>query len=352
MGLGHLAQIDPSAFAHPQDLQTTRALKRVPFLDTLLKQVSRFETEEFYRAHYMHSGILLGPRQLPSLWRMVQEVAERFEMTEPVTAYVVRGSGPNAFAFGLHRHSIALTSSLVDLMSDRELEAIIAHEISHVLCRHMLFRRVGLTLANGTTRFLKALPSIPSSVVRMSLHGAYLAWCRAAEYSADRAAALVLRDPEVMASCLTRLAGVPRRFEDEFDPHQFAEQAEEFDRSGSVISPLVRITLELLSTHPEPTRRSVAVLQWAESEAYERILSGDFETILGSEERIHIAGVADCPACGRPVGDNPTCPHCDLEQRADRQSVCVRGHVAGIDWEHCLRCGQPVLTAAEADAAE
>lgn len=347
MSLGHLAQIHPSAFAHPQDLQTTKALQRVPFLDTLLEQISRFEAEEFYRAHYMHHGVLLGPRQLGSLWRMVQDVAERFEMNEPVTAYVVRGAGPNAFAFGLHRHSIALTSSLVDLMSDRELEAIIAHEIAHVLCRHMRFRQVGLTLASGTTSVLKLIPNLSSKVVSMSLHLAYMAWCRAAEYTADRAATLVMRDPEVMASCLSRLAGVPRRFEDEFDPHQFIEQAEEFERSGSAVSPFVRITLDLLATHPEPTRRSVAVIRWAESEEYERILRGDFATILEGEEKIRISGVDDCPACDRPVGDNPTCPHCGLEQRTDRQSVCSRGHVAGIDWEYCLRCGQPVLAPAE-----
>ena len=335
-----LRQIDPQAFAHPRDQTAAAALARVPLLPSLLQQVSRFQAEKYMRASMMYNGILLGPRQLPSLWRMVNDVAERLGMPLP-TAYVTGEGGVNAFAFGMHRHTIGLTSDLVDLMNDRELEAIIAHELAHILCQHMLFRQVGLTLTRGTD-WLAPLLKFSPAALNTSFALAYFSWCRAAEYTADRAALLVLDDPEALASCLSRLAGVPRRFAAEFDPRQFAEQVEEYASEETFWSKIVTWDLGLLRTHPEPTKRAAAVLTWAESEDYRKIRRGDFVRRFTADhsKSLQIDGIRYCPLCNNPVGDEEVCSYCTLDQDPQAQSSCRHGHRVSRRWNYCLACGE------------
>lgn len=232
----HISQIHPKAFAHPSDLKALATLEKVPFLPTALRQVAKINIEEKFRAEQMYNSIQLGPRQFPSLWRMISEVAERFGVQEP-DAYVSGRGGVNAFAFGLNTHSIILTSRLVDLMTDRELEAIIAHELAHILCQHMLYRNVGLALVSGSLPSLTKLA--PAALIKDGTVRAFMRWSRAAEYSADRAALLILRDPEALAMCMGRLAGIPHRFVSEFDPRRFAEQVKEYEEKASFWSKVV-----------------------------------------------------------------------------------------------------------------
>lgn len=330
-------QIHPKAFAHPHDEAATAALEKVPFLATVLKKVNQLRVEERFRAEQMYNSIRLGPRQIPSLWRMVNDVAERFGMPRPA-AYVARSGTANAFAFGLKDHSIVLTTELIDLMTDRELEAIIAHELAHILCEHMLYRNVGLALtAQGLAPFAKLAPA----AVGESVFKLFMAWSRAAEYSADRASLLVLQDPEAITACLSRLAGVPRRFMSEFDPRQFAQQAQEYEGEASTWSKIVTWDIGLNSTHPEPTKRAAALLEWARSKEYQDILEGRFVRRADVErnQQVRIQGVASCPLCGRPVGRQLICPHCSLNQDPELQKRCKNNHPASLDWKHCKVCG-------------
>jgi len=335
-----LSMIDPSAFAHPLDQQASAALAKVPLLPDLLTQASRLRAERTFRALMMYNGIRLGPRQLPSLWRMVNDVAERFGMSLP-SSYVTGDRGANAFAFGLHDHSIALTADLVDLMSDRELEAIIAHELAHILCQHMLYRQVGLALTDGASDWVGGLLKLSPAMLRASIAVAFFSWSRAAEYSADRAALFVLDDAEALASCFSRLAGVPRRFASEFDPRQFAKQVEEYKQEETVWSRVVTWDLGLLRTHPEPTRRAAAVLEWADSDDFRRIRNGDFPVRAPDRaSHIEIPGMRNCPLCKNLVGDDPTCSVCGLDQDPQRQSTChACGYLVSEDWTYCTTCG-------------
>lgn len=336
-----IGQIHPNAFCHPADRRATEALRTVPLLPDLLRAVSRLKIEEQVRAHFMFHGIQLGQRQLPTLWRLVHEVAESLCM-EPPDAFVSREGGVNAFAFGVERQTVVLTSGLVDMMTDRELRAIITHELAHGLCQHLLYRNVGLALAGGTARQLVKL--LPSRLVDESLSRVVYAWHRAAEYSADRAALLVLDDPEPLASCLGRLAGLPSRFAAEFDLQLFAAQIKAHEAKTTLWSRLMTADLGTLASHPEPARRAVAILEWSRSEEYRRIREGDYLTRIEGEafEQVQIEGVASCPLCGRPVGRLAVCPGCALPQDPGHQRRCPRGHVNAAVWPFCKSCGKPV----------
>jgi Zn-dependent protease with chaperone function len=337
-----LSQIHPDSFAHPHDLKASRALRDVPFLDKLLEQVARLHIEKKWRAHHMQSSIRLGPRQLPTLWRLVNDVADRFAMPLP-HVYVSGEGGTNAFAFGMHEHSVVLTTSLVELMDDRELRAIVGHELGHILCRHMLYRGVGMALANGAVMTNVLARLMPVKALQVPLDALFFAWSRAAEYTADRAAVLVLDDPEAMVSCLSKLAGVPRRFLDEFDPHAFAEQAAEHEVESTLWSKIVTFDMGVFRSHPEPTRRALAVLEWYGSDEYRAIKSGRFLRSADVEHQrgFTIDGVASCRRCNRAVGDLPACPNerCGLERDPALHAECANGHVVSRSWRFCKTCG-------------
>jgi Zn-dependent protease with chaperone function len=349
-----LAQIHPDSFAHPHDLKASRALREVPFLDKILEQVGRLHMEKKWRAHHMKSSIRLGPRQLPTLWRLVNHVAERFAMPLP-QVFVSAEGGTNAFAFGMHEHSVVLTTSLVELMDDREIEAIVAHELGHILCRHMLYRGVGMALASGAIAGNLLTRLAPVKALQMSADALFLAWSRAAEYTADRAAVLVLDDPEALVSCMSKLAGVPRRFLGEFDPHAFAEQATEYEEQATLWTKIVTFDMSVFRTHPEPTQRALAVLDWFGSDDYRAIRSGRFKRILDleHEQLIGIAGVASCRRCGRPIGALEACPNpkCGLDADPTRHAECANGHVVSRTWRFCKTCGTSTVAAGDATAA-
>jgi len=331
------SQIHPRAFAHPADRRATSAFEQLPLFPELMKRISQFSIEERFRAHHMYNSVKVGSCQLPSIYRMVDNVARRLGIDPPAT-YVTRHGEVNAFAFGKHTPSIILTSELIDLMSERELQGVIAHEMGHILCQHMLYMDVGLALSSRAVvpALAKLLPGVEEAVYSL-----FFAWFRAAEYSADRAALLILEDPEPLTQCLCRLAGVPRRFEQEFDLRSFTEQVKNYDEEATLWSRIVTFGMGRFLTHPEPAKRVGAILEWAQSQEYRKIIDGCYLTKFEADalEQVQIQGIPSCPLCRRPVAQSTVCAYCGLPQDSRQQQRCPCGHAAAIAWKFCKACG-------------
>jgi len=165
-------------------------------------------------------------RDNPRLYRVVENLTIATGMPMP-KVYIIDDPAPNAFATGRDpRHAIvAATTGLMDVMSDRELEAVMAHEISHVrnydirvsmiafglvaaigilsdIALRMLFfsdRREGtnpVVLIVGIVLII--LAPIIAFLVQMAVS-------RQREYLADASGALTTRDSEGLAAALEKL---------------------------------------------------------------------------------------------------------------------------------------------------
>jgi hypothetical protein len=102
---------------------------------------------------------------------------------------------------------------------------------------------------------------------------ALLEWSRAAELSADRAAALVMGDPLAPCRVLMRIAGgaLPgMSFE------AFLKQAGEYDSEDDLFSRHSRFWVELSLTHPIAVRRVKELMEWVQSGEYDRIVGGSY----------------------------------------------------------------------------
>ena len=166
----------------------------------------------------------------PRLWRIVENLAITTGMDMP-KVYIVDDPAPNAFATGRDpRHSIvAATTGILDIMNDRELEAVMAHEMSHVknydirvsMIAFGLVSAIGILSdialrmmwfggndrdnnnnANPVMLIIGIVVIILAPIMAMLIQ---LAISRQREYLADASGALTTRDPEGLASALEKL---------------------------------------------------------------------------------------------------------------------------------------------------
>jgi heat shock protein HtpX len=96
----------------------------------------------------------VSPEQNPDVYRRVAPIVENLtrRMGLPMPKlYLIAEQSPNAFATGRNpsHASVAFTAGILDLMTDQELEGVVAHELGHVLHRDILISSVADTLAGA-----------------------------------------------------------------------------------------------------------------------------------------------------------------------------------------------------------
>ena len=119
--------INPSEFIHPEDAAALRQLESIPGFPTLVKKILSLGIEQLLYGINMASAIRLSPTQLPQLYQHLPPICEKLGIPEP-EFYLEMDPNPNAWTFGDTRTFITITSGLVELLNDEELDAILAHE--------------------------------------------------------------------------------------------------------------------------------------------------------------------------------------------------------------------------------
>ena len=96
----------------------------------------------------------LQPGELPRYESMVRDLAGRAGIPMP-SLHVIDRPEPNAFATGRspNHAAVAVTTGILDVMDDRQLRGVLAHEISHITNRDMLVGTIAATIG-GAISFL------------------------------------------------------------------------------------------------------------------------------------------------------------------------------------------------------
>jgi len=202
--------------------------------------------------------------QDPVLFDMVAEVARRANMPMP-RVYAMDSPQPNAFATGRSpKHAaVAITAGIRQLLSDRELFAVLGHEISHIKNRDILINSVVAAIGSaismigwigmfsggrgdrGGNLLTILVAPIAASLIQMGIS-------RSREFEADADGASVSGDPEALASALQRLEMGARRV-----PTNVPQSTAHL----FIVNPFAGLSARnLFSTHP-PTEERVARLQ-------------------------------------------------------------------------------------------
>jgi heat shock protein HtpX len=174
----------------------------------------------------------LRPDELPRLRQTVSSLAARAGLPMP-RLYLVDRPEPNAFATGRNPEhaAVAVTTGILELMDDRQLTGVLAHELSHVKNRDTLVGTIAATIGgaisfvaqmaqfqmifgggsdddNGGGGFGALIAIILAPIAALVIQ---LAVSRSREYGADGSGAALTGDPEGLAQALERLDAANRQ---------------------------------------------------------------------------------------------------------------------------------------------
>jgi heat shock protein HtpX len=212
----------------------------------------------------MYRAKPVSEAEAPRFHAIVDQLVARAGMPKP-KLYVLPQSAPNAFATGRNpRHAaVAVTAGLMELMSDEELEGVIAHELAHVQNRDILIASIAATIAGAITMLagmarwaaifggfggrdgrdggilgliaMAIVAPLAAVIIQMAVS-------RSREYAADATGAKIAGSPHGLARALEKLGRYSKRIPTRTTPatsHMF------------IVMPLSgRGMMSLFSTHP------------------------------------------------------------------------------------------------------
>ncbi|KAF5186043.1 Peptidase family m48 family protein [Thalictrum thalictroides] len=261
--------LDADDFRHPLDKQNTLILRTIPGLNELGKALLGTVAEQVMVLENIGTSVLVAENQLSSLHKLMVEAAEILNIDAP-DLYVRQSPVPNAYTLAVsgRKPFVVVHTSLVELLTRKELQAVLAHELGHLKCDH----GVWLTFANILAIGAYTVPGFGGMIAR-SIEDQLFRWLRAAELTCDRAALLVAQDPKVVISVLMKLAGGCPSLSDQLNVDAFLEQARSYDKASS--SPFgwyIRNAQTSQLSHPLPVLRAREIDEWSKSKEYLSLL--------------------------------------------------------------------------------
>src|SRR5450432_3805910 len=197
--------LDAVVFQHPLDREATGQLKKLVGFDTVVAKFIELRYERLMYVINIASSVRVGPKQFPKLDKMLLEGCSILDLPVP-ELYVTQSPMVNGYTFGHTAPHMVLYTGLLDLMNDDEVMAVIAHELGHVKCGHVLYYTMADSIRDISTIISQMTLGI-GSIVGMSIEAALINWRRRAELSSDRAALLVMQDSVPCVGMLAKLAG-------------------------------------------------------------------------------------------------------------------------------------------------
>jgi heat shock protein HtpX len=223
-------------------------------------------------ALYAMHGKVVSPEEAPELHGIVDRLCAMADMPKPIVA-IADTDVPNAFATGRtpSRAVVCATTGIMRRLDERELEGVLAHELSHVAHRDVTVMTIASVVGvlagfmtrmvlwtgmgrgrrdnNGTPVVLIVI--LVSAVVYALSFILTRALSRYRELAADRAGAFLTSQPSALASALTKISGEMARI-----PSRDLREAEPYNAFffAPALAPGFSLS-SLFSTHPSLERR-------------------------------------------------------------------------------------------------
>ena len=177
----------------------------------------------------------VSPQEAPGLHAMIERLCIQADLPKPRIA-VADTPVPNAFAMGRSQKSavVCATTGIMNALQPHELEAVMAHELTHVKNRDVLIMTVASFFAALASMIVQfgfffgggmddgdddnpswAIVLLVSFVVYILSFFLMLALSRYREYAADRGSAIITGRPSALASALVRISGEMQRVPDQ-----------------------------------------------------------------------------------------------------------------------------------------
>jgi heat shock protein HtpX len=223
----------------------------------------------------------VSPSQAPGLHAMIERLCIQADLPKPRIA-VAESDMPNACAMGRSQKSatVVATTSILERLEPHELEAVLAHELTHVKNRDVMIMTIASFFASVAALITQfgfffgggfgdsdddngpsfAIVLIASFVVYIVSFFLMMALSRYREYAADRGAALITGRPSALASALMKLSNDIQHV-----PDKDLRAAEGLNAFYIVPTSVKQSVATLFATHP-PMEKRIAALQRMEAQ--------------------------------------------------------------------------------------
>ena len=225
----------------------------------------------------MYNAREVDAQAAPRFYGMVRELAQNAGLPMP-RVYIIDEAQPNAFATGRNPENaaVAVTTGIMQLLYERELRGVMAHELAHVKHRDTLISTISATIAGAISAIAQfgmlfsgghndreggVHPAVAILIMILAPIAAMLiqmAISRSREFEADRGGAEISRDPQALASALQKIHSYAHSV-----PMATAEQHPETAQM-MIINPLSAEGIKgLFSTHPQTEERVARLMAMA-----------------------------------------------------------------------------------------
>ncbi len=204
---------------------------------------------------YLGNALRVSDKHFYRVNIIVDNLCKKIRIKKP-NIYITYDPYPNAFAFGfIHPYNIVLNSSLVENLSEDELETVIAHELGHIYFKHTKILTIFNTMSNDI--FYKFF-------LQLILIGF---WYRATEYTCDNFSLILTKNPQAIISSLIKIY-ISIKHEEKIDEEQILEQFKMSKKD------LFSILGELSETHPYFVKRVNNIIEQYKKLGYEYFKRG------------------------------------------------------------------------------
>ncbi len=275
--VNQLHDLSPMAWEHPADRAALNALRKIPGFEAVLRKIVGLFGEKQIRLSLQANAVRVSPKQYPWVHERLMTVCDTLDVEEVPALFITQDATVQAFAVGFDHPFIVINSSLIEVLNQDEVEAVIAHEVGHIESGHAVYRTMlYILLMLGTLRY--PLVSATTLPIRLAL----LEWQRKSELSGDRAALLAVQDPRIVMSALMKLAGGSRG--EELDLDEFIAQSDDYRGPDDVLAGIYKFLAALGTTHPFTVVRVAELRDWIETGEYDEIVEGTYRTRAGEAE--------------------------------------------------------------------
>jgi len=303
-----LKDLSYQAFAYPGDREALARIKAIPCATALFTKINEAGLDQYWQAQNLYNNVRVSAGNYPALHEMVLDCAAILDCPVP-EVFIDYSPFYNGYTAGVRQTFVVLNSALVEDFSEPELRYIVGHELGHIKSGHVLYHSMGATLFRFYPLISNMFPG--AALVYVPLAAAYFEWIRRSEFSADRAGALCVQDPQACYRALQRIAGRLRGpHEGDVDMQAVLAQLDDLQEVTSKLGRLLLFYTNIGRDHPYPVLRLRELQQWIESGAYHAALRGEYavdpqgEHELGRRTRCAGCGkyanakLLKCPSCG------------------------------------------------------
>lgn len=280
----YYTDISSRSYEHAWDKQTMDYLKKIPGVASVFKLIMKETTERWFRMLNIQNYIRVTESHLTPYYEMAVYASKVLDMETPAT-FIYQNPIPNAHTYGIETPFIAISTGAIELLDDKEIVYVLAHEMGHIQAGHVLYLTIAQILEFLLFQFVLGPLGIAKYAI-IPIYTALMHWRRTSELTADRAGFLVTRDFESCIRAIMKLAGGSPKLESLLNVEEFLKQARENDalQREDFFDRMVATWQLSQQTHPFPVLRAGHLDDWCHSDEVFKILSGTYEKRSSEED--------------------------------------------------------------------